>query len=175
MKDKVHIVLDLETMGNGPNAAICAIGAARVHLGVVVDMFYSKVDLASAMANGGEITASTIEWWLQQEEGARNDMAEPGEHLSLSLSSFSHWLDSSCDYVWGNGSSFDNVILLSAYRNSGLPAPWPYWSDRDLRTILALYPEAKSIQFTGTKHNAADDAVHQAKMLIAALELHYTE
>lgn len=175
MKDKTHIVLDLETMGNGPNAAITAIGAARVRGGAVVASFYRKVDLGSAMACGGDATASTIEWWLQQSEEARADMVVPGVHIMEALVEFKRWLGTGVDLVWGNGSSFDNVILMSAFRKTGSSDPWPFWTDRDLRTILNLYPEAKNIPFTGTKHNAQDDAVHQAKQLIAALNLHYSK
>lgn len=175
MKDKTHIVLDLETMGDGPNAAIVAIGAARVRHGALMGTFYRAVNLRSAMACGGEVTASTIEWWLQQSEDARADMAAPGVHIGGALDEFKQWLSAGVDLVWGNGSGFDNVILTSAFRNSGKPEPWPFWADRDLRTILNLYPEAKDIPFTGTKHNAQDDAVHQAKQLIAALNLHYSK
>ena len=173
MKDKIHIVLDLETMGNGPNAAITAIGAARAHQGTVTDKFYRKVDLASSMASGGIVTASTIEWWLVQSEGARLDITQPGVHIVQALTDFIEWAKPGCDLVWGNGSSFDNVILTSAFRNAGFHEPWPFWCDRDLRTILGLYPEAKNIPFEGTKHNAVDDAVHQAKQLIGALKRHY--
>lgn len=175
MKDQTHIVLDLETMGKGPRAAITAIGAARVVGCEVVDTFYRKVDLSSSMRNGGELTASTIEWWLGQSEDARAAMVQPGEDIALCLLDFSDWLGRKEFSMWGNGSNFDNVILESAYHAFhavNTPDPWPYNANRDLRTILALYPEAKNIEFTGEKHNALHDAVHQAKMLIAALEMH---
>ena len=51
---------------------------------------------------------------------------------------------------------------------------WHFWNDRDLRTLLALYPEAKLLPFEGTKHHALDDAMHEAKQLLAALQLHHT-
>ena len=74
--------------------------------------------------------------------------------------------------VWGNGATFDNVILRRAFDDCAIEAPWPFWHDRDLRTILGLYPEAKAREFEGVKHHALHDARHEARMLIDALRLH---
>lgn len=175
MKDNVHIVLDLETMGKGPRAAITAIGAAMVMHNTVASTFYRKVDLASSAAMGGEITPSTVEWWLMQDVDARTAMVQPGMHLATALCDLRDFIGREPSYIWGNGCMFDNAILLSAYEMCAIEAPWDYRRDRDLRTLLALYPKAKDIEFTGTIHNAQDDAVHQAKQLIAALKLHYAE
>jgi len=74
--------------------------------------------------------------------------------------------------VWGNGATFDNVILRRAFDDCAIEAPWHFWHDRDLRTILGLYPEAKAREFEGVKHHALHDARHEAHMLIDALRLH---
>ena len=71
-----HIMLDLETMGTGPNAAITAIGAVKFDpdKGEIVETFYFKVNLESSVKQGGVIDASTVIWWLGQNEEARAEM-----------------------------------------------------------------------------------------------------
>ena len=75
---------------------------------------------------------------------------------------------SSDPLVWGNGASFDNVILSQMYRRHQIAQPWKWWNDRCYRTTLAGHPPV-NLDFVGTKHNALDDAMHQARTLIAIL------
>ena len=67
--------------------------------------------------------------------------------------------------MWGNGATFDNVILANAYRGAGLPVPWKFWNDKCYRTIKGFFPQIK-LQRIGTHHNAQDDAESQAWHLI---------
>jgi len=180
MNNAIHFVLDLETMSTAPNAAIAAIGCVRVQQGEIIDEFYERVDLESSRAMGGEIDTPTLQWWLKQSREARQEVS--GELASLpittalgKLTEFMHrgGLSDDQPLVWGNGSSFDNVILGTAYQRAGIPMPWKFWNDRDLRTLLALHPHVKqAITFEGTKHHALHDARHEARQLIAALEAH---
>ena len=54
---------------------------------------------------------------------------------------------------------------------SGLKNPIKYRNQRDYRTLKALYPDVIA-EFTGTKHNALDDAIHQAKHAVAIMRVH---
>jgi len=84
------VMLDLETMGNGPRAAIVAIGAVEFdpETGTVGERFYQAVDLATAVSMGGEMDASTVLWWMQQGDEARAAFAKGGAHLSKALHEF---------------------------------------------------------------------------------------
>ncbi|CAD5377113.1 hypothetical protein OF001_U20040 [Pseudomonas sp. OF001] len=181
MIKQTHIVIDLETLGKGPNAPIAAIGAVVVRDAKPLDEFYRRIDLESAMIPHWkrEADASTIQWWLQQSAEARAEIdgSQPGTPIISTLEQLAGWMDIYAPHrdalVWGNGSSFDNVILRSAYSELTRPTPWEFRNDRDLRTILALYPEAKNVgPFEGTKHHALHDARHEAKQLCKALRLH---
>ena len=57
-----QVMLDLETMGKGPDAAIVAIGACTFDIaaGKIGTTYYNRVDLASAVSAGGVIDASTV-------------------------------------------------------------------------------------------------------------------
>lgn len=174
-----HFIVDLETMGNGPRAAIASIGVAVAREGLLTDSTYIPVSLESSVQHGGELDASTVLWWLGQGEEARAAVRAGATPLRDALSYLTDFVRShspmpNATYIWGNGSSFDCVILRSAYQATGLEAPWPFWNDRDLRTLLHLYPAAKALPFEGIKHHALDDARHEAKQLVAALELQTT-
>ena len=170
----MNIMLDLETMGNNSNAAIVAIGAVAfsVERGVLGPEFYRVVDLASSIETGGVCDASTIMWWLKQEEAARVALLQPAVHIAQALTEFSIWYaDVTSDgggEVWGNGATADNVWLENAYRRLSRVTPWTYKQDRCYRTVRALYPNAEKIT-VGTAHNALDDAKGQALSLIAML------
>lgn len=168
-----NVMLDLETMGKGPDAAIVAIGACTFDIaaGKIGTTYYNRVDLASAVSCGGVIDASTVTWWLQQGGEARAEIArEGGMHIAEALRSFEVWMDRHTHdaWVWGNGASFDNVILRGAYTRNGTPAPWAWWNDRCYRTVKALHRDVPFEQL-GTHHNAVDDAISQAQHMIRML------
>ena len=170
-----HVMLDLETMGNGPNAAITAIGAVKFDpdKGEIVETFYFKVNLESSVKCGGVIDASTIIWWLGQNEEARAEMQKEGEHINLSLDRFRMWLgDNGQTRIWGNGAAFDNVILASAYKNSGLTVPWKFIGDRCYRTVKTMFKQTLKAEQPTIKHHALADAEAQAKHLMLIAKTH---
>jgi hypothetical protein len=67
------LMLDLETMGTSPNAAIVAIGAVKFDPGTgeLGGRFYQVVDLASSVAAGCVIDPDTVLWWMRQSPEAR--------------------------------------------------------------------------------------------------------
>ena len=180
----MHIMLDLETMGTRPDAPIIAIGAvafvsptqltglegAKSEIpGQVVASFYANVDLQSAVTTGATIDPSTVMWWLKQSDEARAAFDAKGVDILTALGQFSEWFAAhagdSCDGVWGNGASFDNVILSESYKRVGMTPPWPFWKDRCYRTVKSMYPDVP-MERDGTHHNALDDARSQALHLI---------
>lgn len=167
-----NIMLDLETMGTDPNSAIVAIGAVAFNLNEPIDSddFYRKVTLRSSMQNKGVIDPSTILWWMNQSQSAREEIVTADVDILEALQDFTTWVDDlrvmyGGIQIWGNGSDFDNVILASAYRNANMDAPWKFWENRCYRTMVKVYPGTK-IMRKGTHHNALDDARTQADHLI---------
>lgn len=166
-----NIMIDLETMGQGPNAAIIAIGAVRFDIEKLEygSAFYNVIDLSSAVDNGGIIDASTVKWWMTQSEEARDLFKQKAVHINEALINFSHWIELISDQrkvrVWGNGSDFDNVILNSAYQRAQLNTPWKFYNNRCYRTLKNLYPDIK-LERTGTHHNALHDAQNQTVHLL---------
>jgi hypothetical protein len=168
------VMIDLETMGTGPDAAIVAIGAVSFDIGTgqIGRKFYAVVDLASSVKSGGQIDADTVLWWLKQSDEARGEFDRIGEGHLNALLRFSEWMqaEDATDKlkVWGNGAAFDNAILAGAYKRENLSPPWKFWNDRCYRTVKALHPSV-SMERTGTHHNALDDAESQALHLMAMI------
>lgn len=169
------VMVDLETMGNGSNAAIVAIGAVefcpKAGLGRA---FYEKVSLQSSVAHGLSIDASTVVWWLQQSDEARAELTKSGAvELPLAIRMFTSYLqslgDSKALKIWGNGATFDNVILRSAYKAVKEEAPWAFWNDRCFRTLKAMNSSVALPVRGGVHHNALDDAKYQAECAIVLL------
>lgn len=165
----MEIMGDIETLGTSPNSVIVSIGAAMFDLtkGEIVDKFYRVIDIQSCVDAGLVIDPGTVVWWMKQSDAARKVFTEQSFVLPHVLKEFSAWVgksDSKCRF-WGNGATFDNVLVDSAYKAVGLRKPWGYWDDRCYRTVAAMVPHVK-IERSGTHHNALDDAITQAKHLI---------
>jgi len=168
MKDQ-HVMLDLETMGTNNDAAIIAIGAtAFTYTNGIHREFYVKVNLTDAMEHNGKVNGDTVLWWLQQSEEARREVYNASTGLLQALEKFTAFINSlpSKPVVWGNGATFDNVILRSAYKNNGLKAPWHFTQDGCYRTLKHLvkaeHPELPEL----TNHNALHDAIWQTHHIL---------
>jgi exodeoxyribonuclease VIII len=165
-----NVMLDLETMGLSPTSAIVSIGAVRFDFQTGLgDTFYKVVDLESAVNSGLNLDASTVQWWMQQSDAAREVFKQQGEPLSVVLMEFARWLGAPKEVVmWGNGSDFDNVILRNAYEVRKQYVPWMFWNNRCYRTVKSLFPEVKP-ETPVIKHHALEDAKAQALTLIKML------
>lgn len=165
-----NIMLDLETLGNKPGAVIVAIGGVWFGGGELGVDFYQRVDAQSCVDVGLKMDASTVLWWMKQNDDARAELNLPGITLPEALLKFTQFVRlNHCDVlIWGNGSDFDNTIIAAAYEACGLGRPWKFWNNRCYRTVKALKPEFK-LEHTGTHHNALDDAKSQARHLMEML------
>lgn len=160
-----NVMVDLETLGNGSHSVIISMGAVRFNETGLFDVFYRRVDPQSCVDVGLRSDMSTIMWWMQQSDEARAAFKEKGDHIADVLAEFAVWMPrNAC--LWGNGATFDNVILSNAYKAVALPQPWEFWNDRCYRTMKNLFKDVPAPKFDGAKHNALDDAIHQAKHLI---------
>ncbi|EKI2670150.1 3'-5' exoribonuclease [Escherichia coli] len=173
-----HLMIDLETMGTNTNAPIVVIGAVFFdpQTGEIGPVFYIVISLTDAMNTGAVPDGGTIKWWLKQSSEARAAILTGQVKLKDSLSRFREFINEYSDekfvQVWGNGATFDNAILRTSYERLDIPCPWRYHNDRDVRTIVELgktidFDARTVIPFEGVRHNALDDARHQAKYVSA--------
>lgn len=162
-----RVMVDIETLGLDPGAAILSIGAVRFDTAGLGQEYYRNVDLKSCEAAGLEIDAGTLDWWLSQDEEVQ-DVLTGGIELEAVLREFSHEYYGHADEIWANSPSFDCDILAAAYEAVGQDTPWHYSDERCCRTLFSL-PMAPEIDREGDHHNALDDAKHQARVASATL------
>lgn len=161
-----HLMLDLETMGVDSGSAITAIAAIEFNIetGQTGASFYHKISLQSCVELGLKIDGRTVQWWLMQNEEARKEMAKDGIPIIDGLQKFSEFFSTlpSDIQIWGNGARFDMGILSDAYIAAKSKIPWKFKNERDVRTLVSIFPTLKWIQpMNGTAHNALDDCKHQ--------------
>ena len=161
-----HVMVDLETLGTSNDALILSIGAVRFdphRADIPMEKFHAAIDMEDAARCGLKIDASTVKWWMQPDrhEARAQYLKQKMHSLTDALDGFSQWLGNDAK-VWGNGATFDNVILRSAYQKCNWNAPWQYWNDRCYRSLKSMAKDIP-VERVGTHHDALHDAISQAK------------
>lgn len=164
-----HVMIDLETMGTAVNAPVLAIGAVYFDpdTSALGDRFYGSIDMDEA-CRFGRPSGSTIRWWLQRSDVARQAIIAGKHPAKLVFEKFKAFMlkHGKNTRPWGNGAAFDISMLDVAFpKILGEPAPWKFYNVLDCRTIKEL---AKGItdfrgDRAGTHHQALDDAIYQAQ------------
>lgn len=167
-----NVMLDIETLSTQPDAVIIAIAAVVMDSESSIE-FYRTISLESSLSTGGTMDADVLLWWMHSnQEEARKSVFNGISHPALDevLTELAVFLrpitaDKSTS-VWGNGADFDNLILSRAYGRLGIPVPWNFRQNRCFRTLKNLYRDkVPEPVFTGIKHHALADALHQATWL----------
>lgn len=177
MKD---VMIDLETLGTQPGSVILSIGAVLFDPKQPVDTcvgsrFYAVINQASCIDAGLKTDPNTVKWWEGQSEDARKVLTESidmtaSAQLFSTLQMLSRFVKEDMR-VWSNGAAFDQPLLDVAYNAVGLPLPWKYWNSRCYRTITNLHPNRKEMEpQTVLAHNALEDAIWQAKHMVAIVQ-----
>lgn len=112
-----------------------------------------------------EVDGSTIYWWLEQNQNARDRLQNPKPiHLKLALLKLRQFYEKhKPSYLWAHA-TFDPVLVAEAYRLIGQSTPWGRRDPRDLRTLewLAGNPPHLIPKNEDLRHDALYDAQVQA-------------
>lgn len=164
----IHLMIDFETLGNRPDTAVVSLGAVLFDRDKIIGEKLWLFNLDGQLSGRRSVTADTITWWLGQGEKAKSVFEKAGmEGILLRdfVTQFLEFVPAKLDVrVWGNGATFDVSIIESILHQQGVKAPWKFWSHRCYRTMKSCFGIDK--KFVGTKHDALDDAKHQANCLI---------
>lgn len=168
----VHVMLDLETFGTAPNAAIvqaaaiafdprpAAEAAVNADGVVILASFSVNLSLQSALLAGGAIDITTIEWWRSQDKKVSASLSEgrvlPYAEGIRELVAFITTQKPEC--IWAHGASFDFPILKSAILAVGAQQ-LPHGRERDTKTLFKLADFKRPVR-EGT-HNAKQDCYWQ--------------
>jgi len=172
-KQYEHLMLDIETFGTDNDSVICSIGAVEfdINTGETGKEFYAKIDIQSCLDAGLKVSGSTLLWWLKQSEDARKELYDANtQSLVTVLHLFAQFMKG-CKpdvEIWGNSNRFDMGILQTAYNKIGIPIPWNFRKERDVRTLVSFNPGIqKNMPFDGVAHNPVADCKYQIKYCTA--------
>jgi hypothetical protein len=167
----MDVMLDMETLATSPDSVVLTFGAVKFDpfTDNIDKGMYIRLDVDEQIALGRKVDEGTLEWWGRQNEQVREEAL--GEGNRITVDDFTRQLNQflvGANRIWAQGPVFDIVILENLYRQVGKPAPWPYYTIRDSRTLLkALGDDRKA---GADLHNALADCVSQAEAVQSAVK-----
>lgn len=174
---KNTLMIDLETTGTRPGCCILSIGAAGIDKNGSEANFYCRISYAKSQAEGFSDDAETLAWWIKQETATREEAFGGTEEPEDAVCKFVSFVLSKFDTsarnftVWSKGSDFDFPILKAYFDAFDLRTPWPFYTQRDYRTLQAVFPFIKNAESNVEKHNAHEDARAQMRGLLNFMNL----
>lgn len=172
----LNIMVDLETLGTRPGCIVMSIGAVEFDATGIGREFYTEISQDSSRLYGLHADPATQGWWRKQNDEAKEVLwrtSDGGKKLPAALGEFSAWCHDIAGtnslLLWGDGASFDNVILYECYRVCGIFPPWRYWNDRCYRTLKNLGIHIPVVR-EGVYHHALADARVQANHAVKVLD-----
>lgn len=168
MKDKNHLMLDLETLGDKSFSIIVSIGAVifNIETGEILDMYYTPVDIDSSLKFGFRPTGGTIKWWMNQNDVARKKITQPGIQINEMVLQFDEFFrKNEVKYIWGNSAKFDIGLMCDVYDRLGLNVPWQFRNEMCYRTLTNLYPNIKKELSYIPSHDPIEDCQNQITIL----------
>lgn len=165
------VMIDFETLGNRENKVLCQVGAVyfdRV-TGETGAQFKVNIDAASHVNAGGMIDASTVYWWLNQSDEARQSiLAQPRVDVTEAMMQLNEFLRPA-KRIWSHA-TFDFVTMMETLHKLRITPSMSYKSGMDLRTLVYLAGiSVSSFPREGVHHDGLADAIHQVKYCVAAL------
>lgn len=189
----VHVMIDIETLCNDSSGGvILEIGACAfdftspsprlvVTEGGQFGTFRKIIDIESSLEAGLKIEASTLRWWLEEEDGKQKRFCDLIKNKTNdyveTLIDFRSWLGVMCNYgwkklqVWSHGATYDLSILDNHYKAGPFVGgtPWPFRNQNDTRTLIRLYSEIFGVEPPKEEnpylHNSLADACFQARQM----------
>ena len=171
----VHLMVDIETLSTRPGGVV--ISAAFVRC-VDEAHFVMNLDVPQQVALGLEIDPATHAWWADRNAetpGIWDRVTENPVSLDVALPYFAQWIEwatAGDDWqIWCHGATFDVPLLDEVYRRKQIVSPWKFWQVRDTRTLYDLAGINPKDYAVPPPHVALNDALGQARALMASLKI----
>jgi len=160
-----RVMFDIETLDTKSTAVMLSIAAVEFDDQQHQVLYHGFIDIQSCIDKGLTISADTLLWWMNQSTAAKKifTMAtSPLEKVLKKLINRTDW--KTVDECWANGSDFDFPIIANAFRACDLVVPWPYYKQRDYRTVRKLFSQSVLDELTvkpTVAHDAEADCIAQ--------------
>lgn len=160
---KYELMIDIETLDTKQSAVVLSIGAViwenrrrddegGVHWNLVED-FYQVLDIDSQISRGRTVSQSTLLWWMDQDQEARDAAFVPAEFRvgpKVALTKLFDWVEAfnnselvKSEYMcfdvtryWASPNTFDFPIIENLAEDFKHPTVWFYNQKRDVRTVI---------------------------------------
>ncbi len=166
---KVHMMLDLETLGTRPGSIVLSVAALMFDPadGKITAGTSDNIDIPAQMRMRMTVDDSTLEWWAGQPDAAWKAATRDPSAPAYVVKRITELVSKHApDRIYAQGQDFDFPLFAALCRAVGAEVPWPHWRQRDTRTAYEeIGFDPKSVARTGTHHSAKDDCKHQIKCL----------
>lgn len=175
--ESIDIILDLETFGISTDAPVIQIAAATFDLntGEIDDWYAFNELLDIAHTDSLNVNGSTLAFWFDEKRPGNIDVLTKFVNSDKGLSDndlwvkFHTWLldlvksnrDKSVK-IWGNGISFDVMMIKYNFDRLGLKFPIAFWNERDVRTLVDLACRKANLNDEDFKKNIPNTEKHDA-------------
>lgn len=174
---QLNVMIDTETLSTQPNAVTLQIGAVVFDNQQILDEFEVTIDTKDARKHG-DISVSTLLWWLEQSEEARLKVMNGKDTVKSAVEKFNKFIIPIIkpDTLFWAHATFDFPVLQSLHKAVNYIYPIPYKQCRDLRTLEHFYAQ----KYTWPPrdkvgHTALNDARYQALNTIELLKIADTD
>lgn len=167
-----HLMFDIETLDTKPTAIVLSIGAVLFTEEGIKEKFYINLSMKEQLEKGRSLSESTFYWWMNQSQEASSALTKDVFAVRSGLGQLMHWMKHTCQIdmkyvkVWGNGATFDNVIMRDLLTSYGYSEEflWRFYNDRCFRTYVAEH-NIEKVKPT-VAHDALADAEAQTQTLL---------
>ena len=174
-KQRIEVMLDLETTDLAETAAILEIAMVPFHLDgsdCMEEHIHEYIDLTSCFLEGMTFSRATQEKWMEWKystHGLRNSAKRP---VRAVIAETYNWLSALAEkyelHIWCRGKNFDLPKYERCVRTllEQEEMPYKFWNTEDARDYPHTFGvHSTDIQFEGTPHCAIDDCRHQIKQV----------
>ena len=175
-KQRIDVMLDMETCDTAETAAILEIALVPFHLDGTATGEREEnihINLTSCFMEGMTTDQDTQKWWMKQSDEAKEmqifcssvTIRAASAYLYESLENLSSKYDL---HLWSRGLNFDIPKLDRCFRTVAQEKelPYPWWNLEDVRTYCRAFDvHTADMPFEGTAHSAYHDCKHQIRLV----------
>lgn len=170
MSSRMHVMLDIETVGGPPDGAVVAIGAVKFNKKRIISEYEAYIPKGSALLYGKKDEGTEL-WWSKQDPEIRAKVFGGSEAPVGACNRFIEFCKGA-ELVWAKPITFDCVVTRHLFRQLGLEFPFHFRKERDASTLISLAKE-HGLKFgdivNASKHDPLSDARTQALQIMKIL------
>jgi hypothetical protein len=157
-----ELIADIETLDTAETAVIYQVGIVAFNGTEILEKTEMNLCIDEQLALGRTVDADTLLFHCNNIEGLRNSLKSSNrciEHVYLKLKEVIAEYD--VTNVWSKG-NFDFNLLKHLFQSKNLKAPWTFWQERELRTLMKECNVEKS---KIVAHTGLQDCIDQINQL----------